>query len=233
MRSCLILPDEPTQKAESLLVCGADALVIDLRTPESPAWTSALPLMRLARSKEHPAIYVWLGPVESAGIDCALARLKLAPPDGILLDGAKGGSCVQHMGAKLAVLEAEAGLPDNAIAIIAIAKSAEPLLALSSYKHCSPRLRALVFDGESLARSMGVDSPGDGSRRLMLVARSLLTLGAAAAALPALDISAGESRDLSALRTQCFEARSEGFKGRLTRRLEAVASINEVFGTCA
>ncbi len=216
---------------DSLLVCGADALVIDLRQAESPAWSSALPLMRLARNAEHPAIYVWLGPVGGTEIDCALARLKLAPPDGILLDGTNSGSCVQHMGAKLAVLEAEAGLPDYALPIVAIANWAGPLLTLSSYKHCSPRLRALVFDGKSLRRSMGVDSPGDDSRGLMSVARSLLTLGAAAAAVPALDISAGGSRDLSGLRTQCFEARSEGFKGRLTRRLADVATINEVFGT--
>lgn len=213
-------------------MCGADALVIDLRLSESPAWSSALPVMTAARNRQHPAIYVWLGPVEGAEIDSALARLRLAPPDGIFLDGAKGGSCVQHMGAKLAVFEAEAGLHDGAIAILAIAQMAESLFALRSYKHCSPRLRALVFDGEALARSMGVDSPGDALGGPLSVARSLLILAAAAAAVPALDVSSGDPRDLSALRAQCFEARSDGFKGRLTRRLEEVATINEVFGTC-
>jgi citrate lyase subunit beta/citryl-CoA lyase len=44
-----------------------------------------------------------------------------AGPDGIMLPKAAGGPDVAHLGAKLAVREAEFGLPDGETRIVAIA----------------------------------------------------------------------------------------------------------------
>jgi citrate lyase subunit beta/citryl-CoA lyase len=63
-----------------------------------------------------------------------------AGPDGIMLPKAAGGPDVAHLGAKLAVREAEFGLPDGETRIVAIAtETGRGVFALGTYAGASRR----------------------------------------------------------------------------------------------
>ncbi len=221
-RSYLILSEDPTAHAESLLDCGADALTLDLRADNRESWGNALRFLLTARQKKNrPEIFVWIEGIEDA--DSCLGHLKDAPPDGVFLDRATGRPSVERLGAKLAVFEAEAGLQDGATTIVALAaQSPEAVFALGDYAGCSPRLRALAFDAQSLAESLALDPLS----APVTTAKSLLILGAAAAGIPAIDMA---FRGDMPAQTRCLEARSEGFGGLGTARREEISVINKMF----
>jgi citrate lyase subunit beta / citryl-CoA lyase len=161
-----------------------------------------------------------------ADVDSLLETWLQAPPDGIFLKGAQNGADVQHLGAKLAVFEARAGLPDGALGVIASTAGApSAIFDLASFAGCSPRLRALAFDREALAARLGV---ARGSAPLDL-ARSLFVLAAAAANVPALDAPCRDAADPELLRKECLEARRDGFKGKLATTPAEIAVIEEIF----
>jgi len=228
-RSCLILPDDPQLEAEAWLACGASALLLDLREPRA----GALAFLRRAREfGPRPAIYARLGPVERPGFDLSLESMLQAPPDGIFLDGAEGGASVQHLAAKLAVFEARAGLADGAMTVIAgAAGTPAAIFALHSYKSCSPRLVALFWESEALARALALDGWPGVVPAPLVVARGLLVLGAAAAGLPALDVPSRHPNEAAELREDCLLARADGFQGKLATRREEIATIEEVFAS--
>jgi len=228
-RSCLILPDDPWLEAEAWLACGASALLLDLREPRA----GALAFLRRAREfGPRPALYARLGPVEHPGFDLALESMLQAPPDGIFLDEAEGGASVQHLAAKLAVFEARAGLADGAMTVIAgAAGTPAAIFALHSYKSCSPRLVALFWESEALARALALDGWPGVVPAPLVVARGLLVLGAAAAGLPALDVPSRHPNEAAELREDCLLARADGFQGKLATRREEIATIEEVFAS--
>ncbi len=221
MRSCLILADDAP--LEAALESGASVVVVESR---------ALALQRsVAAACGRPALYVRLGPMGDPGVDGVLETLLEAPPDGILLEGAEGGVSVQHVGAKLAVFEARAGLPDGAVGVIALAAGTpKAIFKLGSFAGCSTRLRALAFERSALARCLALDAPDAAPLGL---ARGLVALAAAAAEAPALDAPCRAPRDMATLRKECLEALRDGFKGKLATTLEEIAVIEEIFGSDA
>jgi citrate lyase subunit beta/citryl-CoA lyase len=226
-RSCLILPDDSRLEAEAWLACGASALLLDLREPRE----GALAFLRRAREfGPRPAIYARLGPVEHPRFELALESMLQAPPDGIFLDGAEGGPSVQHLAAKLAVFEARAGLADGAMTIIAgAAGTPAAIFTLHSYKGCSPRLAALSWESDALARALALDGWPGVVPAPLAVARGSLVLAAAAAGLPALDAPSRRPNEAAELREECLLARADGFGGKLATRREEIAFIEEIF----
>lgn len=225
MRSCLILPDDPRPETKAWLSLGSTALLLDLRAAPG---ASALAFLGEARAvSPRPRIYARLGPA----LDEALEALLETPPDGIFLDGTEGGADVQRLAAKLAVFEARAGLADGATTIIAgAAQTPAAIFALHGYKDCSPRLRALAWEGDALAAFLDLLSPVDPAAPALAVARGLLVLAAAAAGVPALDAPSARPRDAAAFRAECLRARRDGFKGKVATLREEVAIIEEIFG---
>lgn len=226
-RSCLILPDDPRLEAAAWLACGASALLIDVCEPRE----GALAFLRQAREfRPRPAIYARLGPVEHPGFDLALGSMLQGPPDGIFLDGAEGGVSVQRLAAKLAVFEARAGLADGAMTIIAgAAGTPAAIFALDSYKACSPRLAALFWESDALARALALGAWPGVVPAPLAVARGLLVLAAAAAGLPALAAPSRHPNEGADLRDECLLARADGFEGKLATRREEIATIEEIF----
>ncbi len=227
VRSCLILPDDPQLEAQAWLDCGASALLLDLREPRA----GALAFLGEARKiSPRPRIYARLGPVEHPAVDHALETMLEAPPDGVFLDGAEGGASVQHLAAKLAVFEARAGLAAGAMTIVACAaQTPAAIFALHRYKDCSPRLKALAWESDALARTLGLDGWPGVVPAPLAAARGLLVLGAAAAGLPALDAPSPRPNEAADLREECLVARADGFEGKLATKREEIAIIEEIF----
>ena len=164
-----------------------------------------------------------LGPLSDGLVDRDLDAVLPARPDAVLLRGAVGARDLQHLGAKLAVREAELRLPAGHIGILAAAADTPAgVLALAGLAGASPRLRALVWDGVPLARALGLADPAAGP---LLRARDLLVLAAAAAGVPALVLP----QTGRALVDTCAAAARDGFAGVVARGPGEVAVIARWF----
>jgi len=104
-----------------------------------------LPCFSLARTIPPASLRTrqWL---KSGLTEADLATVMLAPPDGILLPKSVNGASLQHLGALLAVKEAEHELADGATKIMAIVtETPAAIFNLGSYAGASHRLEGLTW----------------------------------------------------------------------------------------
>ncbi|WP_238257704.1 hypothetical protein [Methylobacterium gnaphalii] len=156
------------------------------------------------------------------GID-AIDRDELAEvrPDAIMLSSAHGRD-IAHLGAQLAVHEAEHGLPDGGIGIIALVVSAAGVLATASFAGASPRLRGIGWDA-ALASELGAEpltDEGDWSP-VLAQARAMARLAASAAGVAAIE-AAYPGKDP---RKVIGAARRDGFAAMFARDARQAQAI--------
>jgi citrate lyase subunit beta/citryl-CoA lyase len=150
-----------------------------------------------------------------------------------MLPKAEGGASVIHAGAKLAVREALAALPEGHIKILPIAtETAAALFIAGSFAGASARLIALTWGAEDLSAELGASANRDAAGRFLdpyRLARTLCLAGAAAATVPAIDTVYVDFRDSAGFRRECEEAARDGFVGKMAIHPAQVPIINEVF----
>lgn len=239
MRSLLLVPADAPKDLERALASAADALVVDLEDSVAPAakararGAAAEFLRKAGASTARPRLYVRVNGAATGLLEDDLAAVVPTAPDGVVLPKAAGGTDIVRLSAKLAVAEAEAGLPDGATKIIALAtETAAALFAMGTYADCSPRLTALTWGSEDLAADLGAETNrlADGSHaEPYRLARSLTLAAAAAANVPAIDSIYTRYRDLDGLWTEAEAARRDGFSGKLALHPDQVTVINTVF----
>jgi citrate lyase subunit beta/citryl-CoA lyase len=206
---------------------GADALAVDLVSSDEDARANAAAFLAAFRGRaDRPLLMARVNTLRSGLVDRDLAAIMAAGPAGIILPGTVGGRDVAHLGAKLAVHEAEHGLEDGTTRIVAAVESAAAVLALPSLPGASPRLSAIAFDSGSLAADLGAGPSSEPVRQ----ARSMLLLAARAAGIAAIDDPSPLPRDPDQLTAACRAARFEGFAGKLARDPGEVPVINAAFG---
>jgi len=140
MRSILIFP--ATRRAlEQALASETDALAVDF-SGASDMDAAAIIGEAHARGKKCLA---QIHALDSGLADADLDAVMPGRPDGIILPDACGGRDVQHLGAKLAVREAENDLPEGVLKILALAgDSPAALFELGSIARASRRLIGLA-----------------------------------------------------------------------------------------
>lgn len=239
MRSLLFVPGDNEKKLEKALGSGADALIIDLEDSVAPDRKAAARDIAAAFIRTHaenatrPRLIVRVNALATRLTDADLDGVMPAGPDAIMLPKAEGGVSVQHIGAKMAVREAEHDLGDGAIKIIAIgSETARGVFQLGTYAGASHRLIALTWGGEDLSADIGAEtnrlSAGSYADPYRL-ARALTLIGAAAAELDPLDSVFTAFRDEAGLRAECEAGQRDGFTGKMAIHPAQVAVINEVF----
>ncbi|NBJ12289.1 HpcH/HpaI aldolase/citrate lyase family protein [Microvirga sp. SYSU G3D207] len=214
MRSLLFVPGDSPRKLEKGLMSGADILLIDLEDSVAlPAKEEARRVtsefLREQQAKTgRPRLFVRVNGLTTGLIDADLDGVMGAGPDGIVLPKTVGGADVAHLGAKLAVREAEFGLEDGATRILAIAtENAAGVFALGTFAGASHRLMGLTWGGEDLSAD----------------------LGAAAAGVDAVDSVFTNFRDMAGLEAECRAARRDGFVAKMAIHPAQVPVINEAF----
>lgn len=239
MRSLLFVPADSEKKLGKAFSCGADCVLIDLEDsvslankPKARASAAAF-LSEARRHTERPRIYVRVNSLASADNDLDLEAVMGAAPDGILLPKCRNGADVQHLGAKLAVKEAENDLVTGSTEILALAtETAGSLFAMGTYAGASPRLSGLAWGAEDLSAAIGAETNRDDDGLLTApyrLARTLTLLAAAAAGVPAFDGIFANFHDLDGLRRECEVARRDGFSGKLAIHPAQVEVINQSF----
>jgi citrate lyase subunit beta/citryl-CoA lyase len=239
MRSLLFVPGDSRKKLEKALTSEADVLLIDLE--DSVALDAKEEARRMTSGfiAEHrsdikrPRLYVRVNGLTTGMIDADLDGVMKAMPDGIVLPKAIGGADVAHLGAKLAVREAEFGLEDGATRILAIAtENAAGVFALGTFAGASHRLMGLTWGGEDLSADLGAETNRDENGFYTdpyRLARSLTLLGATAAGVDAIDSVFTNFRDMDGLAAECRAARRDGFVAKMAIHPAQVAVINEAF----
>lgn len=239
MRSLLFVPADSERKLAKSLASGADCLILDLEDSVVPAAKSkareeaAAFLAATITKSPRPRLYVRVNALDSGLTDADLEAVMGAAPDGIVLPKCLNGAAVQHLGAMLAVKEAEYDLADGTTRIIAIAtERPASLFNMGSYVKASARLEGLAWGAEDLSACVGAETArqADGGYTFpYALARSLALFAAAAAEVLAIDTVHLNFRDLAGLRRECESARRDGFAGKMAIHPAQIEVINEAF----
>ena len=239
MRSLLFVPGDSSRKLEKALQAGADALILDLEDSvalsgkEAARRTTAAFLAEARRAAERPRLFVRVNALSTGLTDADLDGVMGSAPDGIMLPKAVGGPDVAHLGAKLAVREAEHGLDDGGTRIVAIAtETAASLFALGGFAGASRRLAGLAWGAEDLSADIGAEANRDEAGLFtepFRLARNLMLFAAAAAEVDAIDTVFTNFRDQEGLARECREAQRDGFVAKLAIHPGQVPVINEAF----
>jgi len=239
MRSQLFVPADSEKKLEKSLSTGADCLLIDLEdsvalAAKPRARVSALAFLREAKMRpKRPLLYVRVNAFDSGLIDDDIDVVMQGAPDGILLPKTRSGADVQHLGAKLAVREAECGYADGATKIITIAtETAASIFHMGTYAGASRRLAGLTWGAEDLAAVLGAEAnrlPDGSYASPYALARTLTLFAAHAAEVQAIDTIYADFRDAVGFRAECEEARRDGFTAKMAIHPSQVETINEIF----
>jgi citrate lyase subunit beta / citryl-CoA lyase len=239
MRSLLFVPGDAPRKLEKGLGAGADALILDLEdsvAPEAKAGARATVaefLRAHAARTDRPRLVVRVNALDTGLTDADLDAVVPAAPDMILLPKTTGGDDVSHLGAKLAVREAESGLPDGATRILALGtESARGVFALGTLPKSSHRLVGITWGAEDLSADLGAEANRDEAGLFTepyRLARSLTLFAAAAAEVDAIDTIYAGFRDLDGLAAECRAARRDGFVAKMAIHPAQVPVINAAF----
>ena len=239
MRSLLFVPGDSARKLEKGLSSGADALIVDLEDSVAPSAkegarrVASAFLREAVHGADRPRLFVRINALGTGLADADLDGVMEGGPDGVVLPKAEGGSDVAHLGAKLAVREAEFGLPDGGTRVIAIAtETGRGVFALGTYAGSSRRLTGLSWGGEDLSADIGAETnrTADGAYAdPYRFARASTLLGAAAAEVDAIDAVFVNYWDDNGLAAECRDARRDGFVAKMAIHPAQVPIINEAF----
>jgi citrate lyase subunit beta / citryl-CoA lyase len=239
MRSLLFVPGDSPRKLEKALQAGADALILDLEDSvafsekEGARRTTAAFLAEARQAAERPRLFVRVNALSTGLTDADLDGVMAGAPDGIMLPKAVGGPDMAHLGAKLAVREAEHGLDDGGTRIVAIAtETAASLFVLGGFAGASRRLAGLAWGAEDLSADLGAEANRDEAGLFtepFRLARNLMLFAAAAAEVDAVDTVFTNFRDPEGLARECREAQRDGFVAKLAIHPGQVPVINEAF----
>lgn len=238
MRSLLFVPGDSDKKLDKALLCGADALIVDLedsvsaeRKQEARATTLAF-LRQFGQKPERPRLFVRVNGLATGLIDADL-EVVAGRPDGIVLPKAEGGAAIVHLAAKLGVREALHDLPDGDVRILALTtETAKALFLAGTYAGASARLIGLTWGAEDLSAELGAEANRDGQGNFLdpyRLARSLCLAAAAAAEVQAIDTVYVDFRNQEGLRREADDARRDGFTAKMAIHPAQVDVINAVF----
>jgi citrate lyase subunit beta/citryl-CoA lyase len=235
----LFVPGDSPAKLAKGLGSGADALIIDLEdsvahSAKEAARDVTLAFLHEARTAAtRPLLLVRVNGLTTGLIDADLDAVMEGAPDGIVLPKTEGGHDAAHLGAKLAVREAENDLPDGATRIHAIAtETAKGVFALGTFAGATHRLASIAWGAEDLSADLGAETNREASGAFAApyrLARALTLLGAAAAQVMAVDTVFTNFRDLDGLAAECEAARRDGFVAKMAIHPAQVPVINAAF----
>src|SRR6185295_17799789 len=237
MRSLLFVPGDSEKKLEKAPACGADIIILDLEDAVAPAFKAKarnIVVDYLKSAKERKArLYVRVNALSSGLTDADLDAVVPGKPDGIMLPKSLGGADVIALGAKLAVREAIAGLPDGATKILPIAtETTASLFHMGSYRNASPRFEALTWGAEDLSAEVAAEAnrmPDGNYTEPYQLARSLCLFAAVASEVMPIDTVFTNFRDGDGLRKESLAARRDGFLGKMVIHPDQVPIVNEIF----
>ncbi len=239
MRSLLLVSANDETGLAVALEAGADGVCLDLESSvpfaaKFSARKNICAFVAAAKAREQiPCIYVQVNALDTDLLDADLDAVLPAEPHGVILPKCADGQSLQHLGAKLAVKEAEFGLADGFTRIIAGAgATAASIFTMGTFAGASRRLEGFIWSSGNLAAALGSPASRDLNGCLtapFALARNLTVFAARAAGVLAIDEISRNSGDGDVFRQECEAARRDGFDARMAINQKQVEIINAVF----
>ena len=175
------------------------------------------------------ALLARVEPLERLSED-VLRRLLESGADGIVLSGCRGRADIQKLDVMLRVAEAAHGAAPDPIRIYGeYGSSPEGLLSTHPLTDSSPRLKALIFNGVALAKSIGCQEPTSARHQRIaapiLTGRANVVLRAFEAGVPAYEVLPA-TPDEAAARWVRSQSRDNGFASVVCNSVEQAAILS-------
>ncbi|MXO47942.1 CoA ester lyase [Erythrobacter vulgaris] len=181
---------------------------------------------------ERERLWVRVNPLDGPHTADDLGAVMPVGPGGIMLPKSRGRHDVEELDRMLTALELENGIPAGTTPVIALVTEVAAAMFTTGDYVGAPRLVAMTWGAEDLADSIGALSNlgPDGQYTFTYeLARSLTLLGAAAAAVPAIETIDGDFRNLEGLSARAERVRRDGYRGMLAIHPAQVPLINAAF----
>ncbi len=179
------------KKLEKSLIDGTDALIIDLSKRSKLARSCATDfILANKQTRKAPTLFARISPLAWPESIHELEAIMKSAPYGVALTACENGMDVQQLGTRISVLEAFYGIEVGSTKIIAFVETPRAIVQMHSYKNAGKRLIGLVFDADSLASNMNIESAYEDGKSLSVpldTARSLVLFGAKSAGILAIE----------------------------------------------
>lgn len=230
LRTLLFVPGNRPKMLEKARTLPADAVILDLE--------DAVPLAEkpTARSMVREALqagaYAPEIGVRINALSTGLGELDLKETFGpqvraICLPKAENPDDVERLASLVAALEAERGVPSDAVGLLLLVETALGVLNAYELARTSARVRALCLGGEDLARDLGAIRTRQGTE--LAYARSHVVLAARAAGVLAIDTVYTDYRDQDGLLAEARLACQMGYSGKLLIHPGQIDTVQRAF----
>ena len=197
------------------------AEIVDIGTDWCEPEAESTARMALSDRGAGPVLLRIALPGDDDAAQEALVRLAALRPDGCVLSGCGGGADIQRLDIMLRVAEAQVGIEDGSIAILAeIGQEPGFFLSDAPLAGLSKRLQGLIFDGAALLEATGSSAKNEVAARPgapMIMARAVAVLKASQAGIRCWEQLPDGNFSMDDLRTLRDATLADGFTGLVAR----------------
>ena len=230
-RSMLFVPGNNPKMMTSCGFFGADAVIFDLEDAVSPGQKlAARQLVRHASANlelNGCEVVVRINAVDTPLWKQDLAAVVPQRPSMIMLPKAARREELLQVSQELSALEAQSGLPEGEIGIIALIETALGVHNAYEIASACPRVRAIFLGAEDLSADLHCKRTKEGQE--IFFARSAIVAAARAAGVEAYDTPFTDVEDDAGVRADAALARSLGFTGKAAISPRHLDAINACF----
>lgn len=230
-RSMLFVPGNNPKMMTSCGFFGADAVIFDLEDAVSPGQKlAARQLVRHAIANlelNGCEVVVRINAVDTPLWKQDLAAVVPQRPSMIMLPKAARREELLQVSQELSALEAQSGLPEGEIGMIALIETALGVHNAYEIASACPRVRAIFLGAEDLSADLHCKRTKEGQE--IFFARSAIVAAARAAGVEAYDTPFTDVEDDAGVRADAALARSLGFTGKAAISPRHLDAINACF----
>lgn len=234
-RTMLFIPGNNANMIQNGGLLGADNIIFDLEDAVTPdEKDSARELLKCALGAldfGRCAAIVRINGLDTAYWKEDLAAIIPARPDMVMLPKTGSGDDIRALDAEISRIEAESGMPDGGVKIIALVETAVGVEHAYDICNASPRMSGIFLGAEDLSADLRCSRTKTGEE--IFYARSRIVNAARAAGIDAFDTPYTDLEDLAGLEADAAFAKGLGFTGKASISPGHIATINRVFSPSA
>jgi citrate lyase subunit beta/citryl-CoA lyase len=231
-RSVLFTPGDQEERMLKALTLGADTVCFDLEDAVAPGTkeTARQTIAKVLRSTPKGAVErcVRINALSTDEWRRDISIVMEAHPDTLMIPKAEDPAVLARFSQELGEEESRVGLHPGETRLLLIFESARGVLrSLDVATAAGQRLAGVLFGAEDLAADAGlIRTPGSTE---VLMARSQVSLTAAACRVGAIDQVFIDIKDLAGLENEARSARVLGYSGKMAIHPDQLAPIHRAF----
>lgn len=231
-RSWMFVPGNNPRYLSKAAGSAADAVLLDLEdgvpTAEKESARARVADV-LAVAGFRPRRFVRLNAASTPWFDDDLDTLVRCAPTGLCVPKVDTPDVIREVSARVAKLEAAAGLAAGSVRLVAAIESALALVNAPAIAAADPRLDGIMFGAEDYALTLGLGTMRQREGAELVYARSAIVNAAAAADIDSIDGVFPDLDDPEGTLADIQRSRDLGFTGKSTFNPRQLDDINRIF----